>query len=137
VKPTRELDHLIGRSIALGRWVPKGAADISDGRERWPVVGVVFACTILLTAWAWRGGFSGRSAAVAVLAVGVSVAEGAVAVSLASGAGVTMNTEIFGVAVGILLPVAGVLLLLINLLVINAALQWAQRHRSLPVISPQ
>ncbi len=57
VKPTRELDNLIGRSISLGRWVPKAAADVSDRREWWPVVGLVLACTILLTAWAWRTGF--------------------------------------------------------------------------------
>jgi hypothetical protein len=137
VKPTPELERLIGRSITLGRWVPKPAADVSYAREWWPIVGLALACTILLTAWARRREFSGRSAAVATLAVGVSIAEGGIAVSLAAAAGVTMNTEIFGVAVAILLPIAGVLLLLINLLVINAALQWAQRHRSLPVISPQ
>lgn len=126
VKPTPELESLIGRSIALGRWLRKQAADISYAGEWWPFGGVAIACTILLTAWAWRLGFSRRNLAVATLAAAVTIAEGGIAISLAATVGVTMGTVIFGVADAIVLPIAGVLLLLINLLVITAVLQRAQ-----------
>lgn len=75
--------------------------------------------------------------AVATLAGGLSIAGGAIATSLAATACITMNTDVFSVEVAILLPIAGVLLLLANLLVIGTALQWAQRHRLLLGVSHQ